>query len=494
MTTRPFSEVISTYRSRFNGLAEEYYTIEFRWKHLHSVLMDDRLLPDLSKTVYSMIPKFLSELNSHIEECEKIAKSTVSSKSNVKRDREMKRVSEGLLLIARFLSYIKSAFYQRTISLEIPYVLAGLPISPETRWGDELYLISADNLIKNYSDVLDLHGFSWSGFTSYAPMHPYYGKFPGATYSSFVYMFHITLSSEMKYFLCGFLILSHELGHASIENLETRTEKGRIPEIMYRFLWELHQVRRRVYSYFCDKLGDKRTREKCKDCRFKEDLCNIAFSRKEFEEFIENVWDNRFIELFYEIAADIIGMTISGPYYLSALFDYAFRNIVSWEEKTPELHEDFEKLLIRIAACYSFANARGSEWSGKTREILKNIISETYSSVVQLKKAYKTKFLKCIPCLKRIGSIIGNIYAENFDLIFSDTFREDSTGSNASEFTFDSTILDKIRQGHTVCDVEPRQIIHACLEVMREGYEDLPAALFSLANNFKCRKSNTNDS
>lgn len=309
MSGRPFSEIISIYRSRFEGLSEEYQTIKSKWMHLRSILLDDRILPDISKDVNTTIEWLLDLLEEKLSRCEDISRSSIDAEINLERDTEMRHVADLLFLIARFMNHIKSAFYQRTVSLEIPYVIAGLPISPETRWGDESYLIAADNVIKDYKSTLDLQGFPWSGFTSYTQMHPQFRGFPGASYSSFSSMFHIALSSEMKYFLNGFVVLSHELAHATVESLCRQREEKLLAEVMYRFIYVFHEIKGSIYRFHLT--GVNKTKY-CKDCPIGVYFKHLVQQKGDLFTYIDKIWNNKLMRLINEIACDLIGMTISG--------------------------------------------------------------------------------------------------------------------------------------------------------------------------------------
>ena len=483
MTYRPFSEVISTYRSRFNGLREEYETVKYRWQYLSSILSDRRILPDLSRTAFKVIPNLLSDIDERVKECEKIASSAISSDLNIDRDSQMNFVSENLLLAAHLIGYMKSGFSQRTDFLEIPYVIAGQPSSLETHWGDEQYLIAADNLISNYYDQLDLAGFAWSGFTSYALMHPDINKFPGATYANGEQMFHITLSSEMRYFLNGFLVVVHELGHAAVECRETTVKGTGIPEVIFRFLWWFHKFRGWIYSETYRERFTKRNQpesmeKRCKDCFLKKELEQLTFTTEVFEDFVVKATSSEFIQLAYEVISDIIGQVISGQHYPRALFDYAFSNIVDLEDESPRLDSNFETMFARIAACAYFA-----EMQGNNRENFEKIALEVFASIAPISDSRKSKLVKCLNCTKRLGRTLGYVIGIFADHIFANTFSR----ANGVHPTFrdDPTIVDRIRNNQSVVDFEPRQIVSACFDLTQSGYKELPVALFSLANNSK---------
>jgi hypothetical protein len=398
----------------------------------------------------------------------------------------MSFISENLVLAAHLIGYMKSGFSQRTDFLEIPYVIAGQPLSLETHWGDEQYLIAADNLISNYCAQLDLAGYRWSGFTSYTIMHPNYNKFPGATYANAEQMFHVTLGSEMRYFLNGFLVLSHELGHAAIECRETKVKENRMPVAIYLFLWWLYENRRFVYfGSYGNEIKERKTNEaekkRCTNCFLRQELSELAFARETFSDFVVHATDCQLVQIVYEIASDIIGQEIAGEHYTRAFFDYAFGNIVDPEDKTPRLNFDFETLFIRIAACAYFAQLSQHETVRISYASFQKIAMEVLASVAHMPHPQKEKLTNCLLCAKRLGRVLGYIFAVYSEHIISEVFTRSAT--NAPRFHIDRTILNKIANNESVAEFEPRQIVSACFELMKKEYSEPPVVLFSLANN-----------
>lgn len=483
---RPFAEVISTYRSRFNGLSAEYQTVMYRWKYLSSILSDKRILPDLSDTAFSIIQDLLNDIDDRIVKCEEIAKSTVTSRCNLEREREMNLISGNLVLAAHLVGYMKSGFSQRTDFLEIPYVIAGQPLSLETHWGDEQYLIAADNLISNYCDQLNLAGYYWSGFTSYTIMHPSYNKFPGATYANAERMFHVTLGTEMRYFLSGFLVLSHELGHAAIECREIKIKEKRMPAVIYLFLWWLYENRRLVYfGSYGKETRKKKTNEaekkRCKNCFLRQELGELAFARETFGDFLVRTTDYQLVQIVYEIASDIIGQEIAGEHYIRAFFDYAFGNISDLEDKPSQLNFDFETLFIRIAACAYFAQLSEHETVQTSYTGFQKIAMEVLASVAHMPHPQKENLINCLLCTKRLGRMLGYMFAVYCEHIFSGVFTKSAI--DFPRFHIERAILGRMANNESVAEFEPRQIVSACFEMMRTKYGEPPVALFSLANN-----------
>lgn len=118
--------------------------------------------------------------------------------------------------LQEYLGSLKTAFFQRTSSVEIPY-LVGLPHSPQKTMGDEILHLVADKVAGSYLDCLEWSsGLVWDEVISYV-----YPSATGPIGASLrilphVKTFHLSMSEDGKYFPGALLFLAHETSHVPL--------------------------------------------------------------------------------------------------------------------------------------------------------------------------------------------------------------------------------------------------------------------------------------
>ena len=120
------------------------------------------------------------------------------------------KISRGLILeigsrlfeICHYHGILKTTFYMRTVSSEIPHVVSGIPLSPEKTMGNEAVYVAADIVARRYRECLYVpEEFSWDPYVSFlypATCTGFYGAF--CSPERHLRLYHISISEEGKNF------------------------------------------------------------------------------------------------------------------------------------------------------------------------------------------------------------------------------------------------------------------------------------------------------
>ena len=226
-------EAIRTLWIKYCGISDEYKILKHRWQYLHSPDSLPVLPPLFEKneqegelSTFDRLDNLVSDIND-----------TFNRKLNFRRVehedyteslhylqtfslREYYILERKFFELSNFVGLLKSAFFQRTVSAEIPHVASGLPHSPERTIGNELFYLAADEVAKSYCKCFKIPYGKWDGFITFTPPITE-GHFTGAFFrpSEYSKLFHISMSEEQKYFVGAYMLIAHELGHAPVVKL-----------------------------------------------------------------------------------------------------------------------------------------------------------------------------------------------------------------------------------------------------------------------------------
>jgi len=309
--------------TKFCGIADEYKMLRDKWLYLHS----ENKLPVLPylKAKDQKEKRTFDYLNEHIKEVEKKFKELSFERDKMesykffeeivsKMDRidvinKLKLIEDYIYDLANFVGLLKFAFFQRTVSSEIPHVASGMPHSPERTIGNELFYLAADNVARRYYECLNIPYGKWDGFITFTPPIEegyFYGAF--CYPSPYLELFHVSMSEEAKYFVGGYLMLAHEFGHAVMSRKIKHGEKA---EVRYAAwvstpFWE-------IYDFTVEFLEDKK-KYSCENCPIYV-YFNDPKARREIYKY------------YVELLADIIAYHIAGKNYGHSFIDFAYNMI-----------------------------------------------------------------------------------------------------------------------------------------------------------------------
>jgi len=197
---------------------------------------------------------------------------------------------------------IKSNFYKRTISLEIPQKELGYHRGLERTTGNEGFLLGGDIITEKMLKCINIP-FKWDGLFSFSVL---FDDIFGAHIRLFrqFNIIHINLSDELKYFGGSYFLIAHELAHCLLYNpvtkIELITTVGAIHSHWYfRLIDELPILTREFQR---KRKCDRNNRQNCP-------ISKIYGKTK------------RQRELFKECLVDYFAVKISGFFYLIAFLD-----------------------------------------------------------------------------------------------------------------------------------------------------------------------------
>lgn len=478
-------EITEIYKQRIDGLLDEWRSIRGRWKRLGQA-SDERLLPPIEGSVAEEIDDYFRAAQQSLHTVEG---SLVGDFRNMPLcEQNLFEINKQMAEIARMLFLLKMATSQRTVSLELPYVIAGLPMSMEREIGNEAFLLAADNTIHNYLSQIRLYDLQWDRFASYYPIFLEDEVFPGATYiRMFKKTFHIALSHDIRYFLQGYLALAHEVGHAASEAryMLDEDKDALIPLILARYLVQFYQFRRDMLK----RIETRKPNNRCRKCGYSEELerlCNSESLETFIKEVAINISAPNFAAAVDQIMADIIAIQIAGPHYISVLFNYSIDYFVL-QDGVAQLSDLFQHLIIRTNACAAFACDQALPWSHQCLSLCERIANTALDSINSMESLYtwkgksrdlKSDYIRCLECCSEFGLILGLVASSGFETLHDGVFHSKSL------FSIDLNLLDKLMKGETVTDAEPREILHAYYDLLLdEKKRDSSTVLYSLSHN-----------
>lgn len=210
--------------NKYIGISDDFKMLKDKWTYLAGYL--EPALPfvyatfeELDLEILRTNRRFFTFFNLERHTLEKFKDFKVGTAEQYSRLENM--VSH----LATYVGILKLAFFQRTVSLEIPQVTSGYPHSPERTVGNESIYIAADKMASAYlhSVTTSLSRFPrWDGFVTYVPSiteETKHGAFLKQTPYGF---YHVYLPEASKYSISSYLLLAHEISHTPFWSFENR--------------------------------------------------------------------------------------------------------------------------------------------------------------------------------------------------------------------------------------------------------------------------------
>jgi len=394
--------------------------------------------------------------------------------------------------IARIVSFAKSAYFQRTDNIDLPYVIAGIPFSPERSWGNELWLLAADKLVRNYIQYINMRERTWDTFVSWSEFIQEQKKLPGGLLTPLHETFHLNLSMDVKYNLQGLLILTHELAHAACQiNIDT-IDNVEIYSVLRYALFYIFPLKQKLLEIF--RKCQSETQENWRDCPLRKLVRALDTSIE--KEFTKYMGTSEVARLIYEGLIDLVAFRLAGISYIKALKDYTLEPAIRHQHPgTIQLMWNksfFFGILLRLSIITSYFSTEQEkqlfpeELLERATACFKRVQDENLSILRELLRNKKISQAcynsnrQCIKCVSEIGLHIGVQVSEFDKEIFEDIF----FSKKDTAFCLDKDLVKAISNGKIVLQEEPRKILDACCESAgRGGKIYCPAGLYSLAFN-----------
>lgn len=443
---------------KFCGVSDEYEILKNRWNTLSEEFK--KALPPLrsnknGKGTFALLDELLSSLNDWFNNIALFRDKSVQLKEVLPRlvadYGKLEQVNQSFFDFCTYVGLIKHAFFQRTVSLEIPQFESAVPHSPERTTGNEMFYVAADCLAAAYSNCVHTPEIKWDGFITFMPAigeEGFYGAFFRP--SALLKLFHISMSEEQKYFLGTYLALAHEFGHAAIVGGRPIAD---LP-VWYKVLYARAMQRTKKY------LSKYRKSRTCRDCEMKsfEDPALNLFHRKTFEDFI----------------ADVFALRIGGVNTALTLLDLA---------PSTDMSIIRSSALLRYMADEGFSDSIIDPLKGRVRDIRKSLKALLPPTIPDV---------GCIQCWSRLGEIWASSVRQ-----FIEFFSLDPISANISkEFDHNYRSVNKeyvkkaLVDGEALADVDPRAILSVYYDLVSENKRpNYSATVYSIVYNRNLRTS-----
>lgn len=409
--------------TKYCGVVDEYMMLRDRWMYHKSEYYP--ILPDLRSSTFDRLEKCIESLDRAFETKFGLRRRELKKPSSFQGNlSDFNTIEDKFFELSQYVGLLKLAFFQRTVSMEIPHAIAGLPHSPERTIGNELFFVAADKVTKRYLECLNIPDVQWDKFITFSPPITesyFYGAFcrPNPDFR----LFHISMSEEQKYFAGSYLILSHELGHAVLLKPNWKAWEDPYPDWL-KILW--YFIKENL-----EKKKGKFSGEQCAKCGFRpENAYKSEEMKKCFEDYL----------------ADLIAFRVGGVNTCHALLDFCFRPNVT--------------VLLRIAGLLEYGRLYKFD-----RKYLDDISKrlEFFKMIME-----KEQLRMCIDCWTDIGRMWG---FTTYDVekkvipILSHLIKSDFEIKKDQE----QILKDYLKNGIPCFDYDPRLIVHVFYETFRES-------------------------
>jgi hypothetical protein len=335
---------------KFCGIADEFHVIKHRWNFLRRFTWSLTANPHILEATEELIHKL--EEHFKIVGCRRESlegkDQFITQTGSIGFDLASLNLTAIQYLyeeLSSLLGHLKQAFYQRTVSLEVPSTITGVSQSPERTMGNELMLLAADKLTESYLDCTrQVFPWKWDGVISF--LYPHLTAFGGLTrWYHPAKTFHISLTEDGKYFIGDYLTLAHEVAHTTMYASPTTSKPPlwlsmTINEMRPIVLRELHRLREIYYE------------SECMDCT----LFRAIYS------FIKYGWSDSVIESL----TDLIAVKIGGVSSLQHLIDLVLQRDTfsrlafahGFDPTVNEVAKDFNDAKRRLCSIHKYECAR----------------------------------------------------------------------------------------------------------------------------------------
>ena len=425
MMRRWFWQSIHSFWRKFCGVSDEYKTLRSRWTAISHEFQKE--LPPLwdskiQKTTFSLLDNLLNSLNGWFENIALLRNTKEDYKKTISRLSidydKLETVNQAFFDLCTYTGLIKHAYFQRTVSLEIPQVESAIPHSPERTIGNEMFYSVADSIAKAYCNCIDSPYATWDGFITFMPTigeEGFYGAFFRP--SRLLKLYHISMSEEQKYFLGTYLTLAHEFGHAAIVGKNRNLDLPRWFRLLY--VYALARVKNYVEKD-----------EKCRHCK----KCQVHAVKYENEFYFRT---------FEDFVADLFALRIGGVNTIHTLLDFAPAVAMSIVRSQGVLRYMMDRSFQK--SCFRSLDER---------------IKSTRRQLIK-KLPHSIESQECLQCWLEIGNLFGTSVKRLFNILDIDPIQN----IVLEEFDHNYTSINKgeiekaLATGKAIPEVDPRVIL-----------------------------------
>lgn len=439
--------------TKFVGVSDEYKMLRDKWiflcDDLSPALPDLRVATDSPYSTFDVLDQQVENIDKRFRDVFGFRRDRPDKLSDFKEGKyeEYETLEHRISDLSAYLGLMKLAFYQRTVSVEIPHITSGYPHSPERTIGNEQIYVAADKVAESYVRCLnyseDPEMPKWDGFITYIPPvtdELSLGAFCDMTEYGLARLF---LSERHKPTISTYLILAHEVGHIPVHGSGRR-----------RMREEYGRLARTIRSKAIEE------RNKIDQGCIAEPQHCLYFLGEEDSQGLSPVREEIWLSTFDQIFADVFGLLIGGPTTSETLLN---ETVFSSHEQIGLANVEREVLLRQWAIAQYLKRAKISpERFALMVERLQNLIDKLAEE--------EEEHAPCLDCLKRLGQFIGKS-------IFEKERKEKTTFSKfiKKDYLFKMTsreeknVINALVQRSTCAHVDPRKILHCYFLASQEA-------------------------
>jgi len=348
---------------------------------------------------------------------------------------------------------IKSNFYKRSVSLEIPQEELGYHRGLELTTGNEGFTLGGDIITAKILSSVNLF-FKWDGLFSFEIP---YERIYGGSFKLFrqFNMFHISLSDELKYFAGFYFLIAHEISHALMFNpksdilseMETGPKNSYWYFILFRNLKDI--ISGFKDSKKCKNIDNKYFSSKCPLNK----ILNLPFSIN---------------HLFIDSLADYFATKLSGFYYLITFIDLLpyidFQNYmrISFVHKLliEENLLDEEENSIFDRKCEVFSSLFDDEEKTKCRQCIEDLLLNLVKGVSYFNKNFIKEFITTnfLEESQNDLSILINYFPSIDEKLLFDNFEKRAIGNKVFEQMHIEIKIPETLTSANISDVKYKEI------------------------------------
>lgn len=431
----------------------DYTSLQVTWVKFTGVCVEFRMLRDkwafLSSQHYPTLPKIdetFRRITGLVEGLEGLFEKVGFSTHSIEDQEDfveenipsiIEEIRSRFLELCHYHGILKTTFYMRTVSSEIPHVVSGVPLSPEKTMGNEAIYLAADRVTERYKECLYIpSSFKWDGYVSFLyPMIGFYGAF--CQPEKHMKIFHVSISEEGKNFLGLYLVLPHELSHICHCAIGSSGEIKE-PEWFTRVFDSLSPI---LQSYYIPNW-----RQRIQQC-----LCDLLAME---------IGGIATLQLFNDLIYFDLEQLLRNKF----LYGYYTHNN---DPLATLIGEEIEILNHRWQTIYESGNHQGIVNLGEVGENLGFRFGEIQQSFVSNENRQELD----LPSENTIGTdLIAHLVnpRERFRITIEE----------------EKEVCWKLQNGEIVCDIDSRKILHGYYQNIRIHSPNVyNAILFSLVNN-----------
>lgn len=291
--------------TNFCGMDDEYHVIKNKWLYYNRQL--PTVFPRINKT-FNMIDHLAKSIYNNFYNIYGLSRYH-NKVSNTIKGKNILEMKNKIFDFASYIGVLKYAYLQRSSSLEMPFITAYTPRSPERTVGNEAMYLAGDKIIEDCLSRVYPQKYRWDGYITFQPPNFFGLYYAGLSQIPNLKLFHLTISEELKHSIKGLFTILHEISHLYTCELNKRI-----------------YLKAKSIDFRIKNARKNRPYNDVKELEWQKEDSGIENSgiHQNFE--IKTEISKDFYELYLEAITDLIAFKIGGINHVFFYLDYLFNN------------------------------------------------------------------------------------------------------------------------------------------------------------------------